>query len=82
MGEVWIISGCDQNVDHKEWKRIIGYISRYKLYLRRILEEIVKSRNLRQIFMQETVNILIENPSERDSMFDYLLDSNSGQPYK
>ena len=69
-----IISGCDRVMDKEEYEKIVRYISRYTLYPREYLDEILKTKNVQDIFVQSTANILKENPSERDSMLHYLLD--------
>lgn len=69
-----IISGCDQTMDQDEYEKIISYISRYTLYPRKILEEMIKNKDLQKIFVDSTVKILKANPSERDSMLSYLLE--------
>ncbi len=69
-----IISGCDQGMLPDEYERIIGYISSYTLYPRKYLDEIIKKKNIQEVFVKAATNILKENPSERDSMLHFLLD--------
>ncbi|MCF7911087.1 MAG: M48 family metalloprotease [Candidatus Cloacimonetes bacterium] len=69
-----IVSGCDEAMAEDEYERIVSYISRFTLYPRKYLDEMVKSKNVQDKFVKSVVNILKENPSERDSLMNYLLD--------
>ena len=69
-----IVSGCDEAMAAEEYEKIVSYISRFTLYPRKYLEEMVKSKNVQDMFVKSIVNILKKNPSERDSLMGYLLD--------
>jgi len=69
-----IMSGCDEAMAEEEYEKIVSHISRFTLYPRIYLDEIIKSKNVQDMFMKSVINILKENPSERDSLMGYLLD--------
>jgi len=69
-----IMSGCDEAMAEEEYEKIVSYISRFTLYPRKYLDKMIKSKNVQDMFMKSVVNILKENPSERDSLMEYLLD--------
>jgi len=68
-----IAAGIDDNMQQDEYEQIVRVLSRWTIFPKLFLSDVFKSKKVNEIFNHSVQYILQNNPSERYSLFEYLI---------
>jgi uncharacterized tellurite resistance protein B-like protein len=68
-----LMAGIDGNISKDELENMVKYLSSYTVFPRKLIEDVLQSQKIIELFEQSVQNIVKEEPNERYAMFNYLI---------
>lgn len=68
-----LVAGADDQISREEMERIMSLISRVMIFPRELVEQILGSGKLMEIFNTSGQAIISQNPGERYSLFEFMV---------